>query len=165
MRPRHETNFRYGASPIDAVTDEIRDYHEQRGTEPREAEYGDRWGPLQLPQSWCVYTLRCGGFEDDADFTEHAAWAVGWDNPDIPSWAWAAHYAVQRYYVGFTTNPYRRVSGHVEGDDGALFTRLFPPRSIRSIEWYQNESEARMAESPTADRIDDELTDAFVYQQ
>jgi len=83
----------------------------------------------------CVYILSCRDFGTDDAFVNHME-SIGYWRDKIPSWAWAAHYAVDRVYVGSTTRPQKRINEHL-GDsveyDGAKFTKIFKPESIETV--------------------------------
>lgn len=169
LRNPSDDNLAWGANLDDAVSEHVRAHHEKTQTGVEKSS-PDAYGSLRLPTRYCVYVLRCNMPGTKSEFVEQTQMSTEWLTDDIPSWAWAAWYSSQCVYVGFTHNPYLRVEQHVEyiedpDEDGALFTKLFPPEKVESIDWYESETEARRMEVETAERIERERYNAFVYQQ
>jgi len=92
----------------------------------------------------------------------------------VPKWAWAAHYAHHCLYVGATTNLHNRFFEHCFDDDrAALFTGLFPPKSLIAVSQFRSSSEVFNAESRMADKVEESYREqysigddeeVFVYQ-
>ena len=152
------------ASYRDQVNAEIERFYSNRDREPKIDQSEYRWGKYEVPRRYCVYVLDCDGHNSVQSFKR--SWKLFAESDEIPSWAWAAYYASTRRYVGFTSDPYRRVSAHIwNPDEGALFPALFPAKRLLDIDWYDVESVARNAEEQRAETLRTELQDAFVYQQ
>jgi hypothetical protein len=74
--------------------------------------------------------------------------------------------APRLFYVGVASNVHRRLCQHLNspGDEGAYFTAMYPPVSVRHVEWFPNYQLARRAEPIIADVLDDHFADAYVAQ-
>lgn len=170
-----ENSLQHWSSVEDQVSEQIREFYSDRDCGPRKRAHDDRRGPLRPPRPYSVYTLRCSDYTTDQKFkTEAREWMdyyASWDgnedwdwDGEIPSWAWAAHYADSRVYVGYTNNPYRRISEHIDTEKSALFTTIFPPELVLDIEWYVDEDDARERETGKANWLSDAYPNSFVYQ-
>jgi len=69
-------------------------------------------------------------------------------------------------YVGVAKNVHRRIHQHLNSptDEGAYFTAMFPPVTIRHVEWFENHQLARRAEPIVADVLDDYFSNTCVAQ-
>lgn len=106
-----------------------------------------------------IYTLKC----DKRPLGKTKAWGsnIGRDDK-IPNWVWVAHDMDRRYYVGSSKRVGYRILQHIY-QDGAQFTKVFPPAHIIEIEWVEASTEnLRKMEEEKADNLKDEET--FVYQ-
>ena len=57
-------------------------------------------------------------------------------------------------YVGYTKNPYRRISEHFDQfANAANFTTLHPPIRLSGIRWYESEDKAKSAEKRRAKKL------------
>lgn len=73
---------------------------------------------------------------------------------EYPSWIELAYEVDELFYVGWSNRIYKRITDHVVGaNDAALFTKLFPPKKIEDIHWFNTVSEARRAEPEIAMEI------------
>lgn len=91
------------------------------------------------PADYCVYSLVCG--------TERAGAADNFE--ERPRWYEPAREADLRFYVGFTSDIYRRMEQHFSGD-GAEFTQIFPPSGIRHLAWVDTQRQGMALERKLA---------------
>ncbi|MDZ7701836.1 MAG: GIY-YIG nuclease family protein [Halobacteriales archaeon] len=91
---------------------------------------------------YAVYSLHCGPPADD----------VGEILEEMPPFFDDAARADIRYYVGFTSNVYKRIEQHFDGQ-GAEFTKAFPPVDIVQIEWFDKRFRARGFEGRLAEKL------------
>lgn len=118
-----------------------------------------------------TYIIRCDNIHSDEEFKEFANGAF---DGDIPSWAWAAHYADYCLYVGATTNLHNRFVEHCFDDHrGALFTGLFPPMALVAVSEFDSPSHVFNAENEMAKKAEggfrkqysiDNDEEVFVYR-
>lgn len=156
------------------VSEEIRLFYDGTGYEAPQSK-SETEGPLHLPRPYSVYVIECDGYGAPEEFKVEAEemldyystldgnedWSWG---GELSSWMWAAYYASQRFYVGFTTDPYRRLREHVGSHNSALFTTIFQPERLVDIEWYSDESAAREREEEYAEQLRENRRDVFVSQ-
>jgi predicted GIY-YIG superfamily endonuclease len=106
-----------------------------------------------------IYTLEC----DKRPLGKTKAWGSNIGRSDkIPNWVWAAHNMETRYYVGSSKRVGYRILQHIY-EDGAQFTKVFPPAHIMQIEWVEASTDnLRKMEKEKAEDLKDDET--FVYQ-
>lgn len=151
-------------SALRAVNFHIERYYGQRGETPeRSDEDEDFWilgmadedvPPLyKLPKPYAVYVIMCQGVSDDT-IRERAEQF----NVEISDkFLFARKQWGTPYYIGYTENPYRRINEHWDPfTGGANFTKLFPPRRLQEIDWFDLEETAKKAEKQLAKRIQHE---------
>lgn len=151
-------------SSLRAVNYHIERYYDRNGGTPeRSKEDADFWilgmadedvPPLyKLPKPHAVYVIMCQGGSDDQirERAEHFNVEVS------DGFLFARRQWGTPYYIGYTQNPYRRINEHWDPfTGGAWFTKLFPPRSLQDIDWYDDEETAKKAEKRVAKRIQQE---------
>lgn len=103
---------------------------------------------------YAVYTLRCERPASDDELLDrlddYYPLLDEQREYDGPDWAQQAVYADELYYVGQTEDLSSRLKQHVRGTSGAaLFTTLFPPQELVSVEWIPD---ADMANKREMDR-------------
>ena len=153
----------HGESILGTIERRVADYYD---VDDEDLPIGDQWmeeNRVAYPKPHCVYVLRCNN-PRKAD-TLIDVWKFWFDEvaDEIPSWAWAAYYSDQVYYVGYTADPYSRISAHVEApNEGARFVKTFPPHEIEELHWFDFEDDARIYEEQRAEELSD--SDTFVSQ-
>lgn len=143
-------------------------------TEAIEARLGEplitkQDGELQLSDSieGIVYSFKCITPQTEEILKQKARRAL--PEHDIPSWVWAAYYAVNVIYIGVTHRPDERIDEHLWGSgenyDGAKFTQIFPPKEIESVVLcrYDNVYQIEEAEGEYW-KNEPSAFDTFVYQ-
>lgn len=108
-----------------------------------------------------VYVLECIDADDPRGV---AQLRLGKTIPQSwPDQGWGAN---RRIYVGRSSAVVWRLYQHVNDDpeEGADFTQVFQPVRILDIEFYRHMSKCSRAEKMTADMIQEEFPDDFVYQ-
>lgn len=82
----------------------------------------------------------------------------------VPSWLDIALRAEYLIYVGQTSDPISRITNHAQGNEyAALFTRLFPPQSVRQLKPCDSETDARHREALLRQRLNDMFDAFFAY--
>jgi predicted GIY-YIG superfamily endonuclease len=71
-----------------------------------------------------------------------------------PYWIERCYKAKNIFYVGWSNDVEDRIMKHLT-DDGALFTKIFPPIKIEEIRWYSSKQTAKKAEGDVADEYSD----------
>lgn len=157
------------------VNKKIEQWYEENCGEPTVIRDVDGTKHYQFPKRYAVYTLENQPIDHNAHESgeylaeEWRKFATEFDYLDphnVPSWAWAAYYSDEVYYVGMTSNIYERIQDHVwEIDEKtSIFNCIFPPVYINSIEWVNTEAQALQREEERAAEVEKQYRDAFVYQ-
>ena len=126
-------------------------------------------GELRLSDSieGIVYSFKCRTPQTEEILKQKARRALS--EHDIPSWVWAAYYAVNVVYIGGTHRPDERIDEHLWGSgekhDGAKFTQIFPPKEIESVVLCRNDNVYQIEEAEGEYwKNEPSAFDTFVYQ-
>lgn len=88
------------------------------------------------------------------------------DITQVPWWLNAACKRDRLVYVGVSKRMVDRLHAHANfRGDGGSFMKVFPPKRLIDINWFNTLAESYRAEVETADYLDNELEDAYVYQR
>lgn len=168
-----EWRLGYGADASELVMEHIERYYSSKPSEPRTIQSGPYEGRYETPRRYCVYVLRCEGYDSNAYGTgeklknDWEFWTYDddrYDTYDPPKWVWAAYYSDSLYYVGYTSNPYERMIDHAEDSEkSSIFCGMFAPLEIVEMRWYRTEDQAEMFEVKVANEYR-QRDSAFVYQ-
>lgn len=80
-----------------------------------------------------------------------------------PYWIEKCYEVENIFYVGWSNTVVERITDHIT-DDGALFTKIFPPVKIEEIRWYPSKKMAKKAEGSVADEYSDIKSDTNIYE-
>ena len=113
-----------------------------------------------------VYVLECERRENDSGtFANEASRHFNCEDDEIPSWAWAAFYSDEVFYVGSTTDFYNRLIEHCTYlGRSTMFTKLFPVRQVFDIEAKSKPADAMNGEMSKPSELKKEYPESFVYQ-
>lgn len=97
------------------------------------------------PKPFAVYTLDCSNpYLNKRDFEKRALEVIDrqcFNHGYVPDWMWRAYHSNDIEYIGQTGNINRRLLEHIKPGN-TLFTSLFPPIRIKSIEWVGSRTDA-----------------------
>lgn len=169
-----DSRLSYGGDILAETLYEVGKHYESLEDAPI-VRAGDKRGYFKQPNDYCVYVLKCEPVDDSAHGT--AEWLTQrweslmrdnsrYDETEVPKFIWRAFYSDHVYYVGQTSDIYKRVEEHAEGfEEGAVLTKIFPPLEIIETRWFSTRSDAKEAEEKVARKYDGGYgnVDIFAY--